>query len=70
MSRDVTGFTPDLDTLTEAAQRLCDSIADKTAVDGLVRSGHITDWRKQMDADDEYLAALKACRTALDGRPR
>jgi hypothetical protein len=57
-------------TLRKAAQRLSDAIADKLAVDGLIASGHLSDWKAQMNADDEFYTALKALRTAVDGRPR
>jgi hypothetical protein len=55
---------------TIVALRLTEAIANKAAIDGLVESGHSRDWKAQMDADDEYLAALMALRTAIDGRPR
>lgn len=60
----------DIEVLRAAAWRLCEAIADKSAIDGLTASGHITDWREAAKADDEYSFALRALRTACDGRPR
>lgn len=44
--------------LRDAAQRLVDAIADRVAVQGM-------GWEREMDADAEHLAALKALRSAL-----
>lgn len=56
---------PDVSTLREAAQRLCDAIADHAAITGLGLG-----WKAEMDADDARLCALQDTRTALDGRER
>lgn len=58
-----------VDVLRTKAWRLCEAIAQKSAADGLAVSGHVG-WKEQMDADDEFMAALKELRTACDGRPR
>lgn len=52
-----------------AANRLCEAIAQQSAANGLHQSG-LVGWKEVMDAEEEFDAALKACRTALDGRPR
>lgn len=58
------------DPLRAAATRLCAAIADKAAIEGLIGDGISIAWQRQMDVDSEYITALKATRTALDGRPR
>ena len=63
------GPEQDIEKLRAAAWRLTEAIANKSAADGLAASGHIG-WKEQMDADDEFMGALKALRTAVDGRPR
>lgn len=63
-----TGEPPD--PLREAAQRLCDAIADEAAVNGLARAGMSPGWKAEMDAADATLCALQDTRTALDGRER
>jgi hypothetical protein len=55
--------------LTVAGERLSEAIGQHAAVNGLYASRHVG-WKDQMDAETEYLAALQALRTALDGRPR
>jgi hypothetical protein len=47
-------------TLRKAAQRLSDAITDKAAIVGTGRG-----WQREMDADAEYLASVKALRAAL-----
>lgn len=56
--------------LRAAAERLSEAIAQKSAVEGLYASGIRDDWRERMAVDDEFLSALMAMRTALDGKPR
>ena len=63
------GHPAELNELRAAGQRLSDAIADKAAVDGIAARGG-AGWKEQMDADKEYIDALQALRTAIDGRPR
>lgn len=65
----IDGRVDDIEELRAIAWRLCEAIGNKAAADGLYASGHVG-WKEQMDADDEHLAALKALRTAVDGKPR
>ena len=58
------------DELREAAQRLCDAIADEAAVKGLDRDGFPQGWKALWDAETATLCALQDTRTALDGRKR
>jgi len=63
-------MTEPCDRLREAAQRLCDAIADEAAVHGLRRHGFSQGWEAEMNVENATLCALQDTRTALDGRPR